>query len=1163
MIPYDTADLVCLYLDSLGDQFGASSAPATVTATGIGDALELGDTAGDRVSLLRTLSTLQDEGLVVAEERPVDGAESPRPVYTLSDTGRERAAQVHEQVREEDVVVTNGTRESISLGDIDRYLESETPLVTALVRLTDDGEVPLDTYTREGFVGRDGELAQVRDAIDRSMTQESETVVVEGASGMGKTALVREAVAQVRGTHPELQVARGSSPPGASEPYAAFQQVFADLDADTGLHQQLQADTTPEDPGELATQRQALFSDIADTLREVASAPLVVFLDNLQWADEATLALFEYLATTLDEWLTPVVFVGVYRSPAVVGTDHPLVETLDTIAAESPHTAVELEPFSETETRALLADLLERHSLPDAFVELVHEQTGGNPLFVRETATYLLETERVDPAAEVFPTDPEAVRLPEAVTDQIASRLDQLDAESRELLRLGAVMGERVPSGVLAAASDLPTARYREYVDVLVASHVWEHAGAETAESPRADGGRDLQFVSGGLREAVADRLPAGLTRTYHERAAAAFETVYGEDSDEYAARIAYHYEQAESYDRAVEYYQQAGAYAADQYANDEAVEHYERALSLAEEHETVEATAVSTVSVSLGNVLKVLGEFDHARACYERALDTIQEDGDEDAETMALLGLGSIARSQAKYDTAREYHQQALDIARESGDRDHEGQCLSGLGIIDRREGDYGRAHERLQQSVDIFRETGNRERMATGLDLLGVVAQIRGEYDRAREFHENALDIFRDLDRRSGQAQCLNNLGNLDFRLGNLDRAREYYDQSIDIFRETGNRVRESKALNNLALIADEEGAYDRAREYHEESLGIARELDDRKGQEVSLTNLGISAQKQGDYETAWQYYEESLDIAADIGDRTGEVSSLTNLADIARAQGAYDDSRQYCERAIELAQELGNPRTEAISWNIRAALALRQGAYDEAHEYGSTALDIAREIGDRKREVAGCYYLGATAVRRGRPARARESLTEAVDLARETDETNKLVHSLRELGSVAREHGADEQASEYLDDALDIARENGNPLLCARVRLECGRLALARGDVEEARRTADQVRSTVAALQATHFEARASVLQGQIAAVADTPEDAVACWQDALTTFLQVDAPQDALTVLEYLVDHCRAQGDDEQARAYREQARRVLDDAPEAVREQHREWVESAP
>ncbi|MFB6221675.1 MAG: AAA family ATPase, partial [Halolamina sp.] len=765
MVEYTRRELICLHLAVHADAVARSPAPREGTAAGIGDALEFGGSAAERVSLLDELSSLEADGLVAATERPVVGREAPRTVYSLTEDGEEYATAVRERLESQSVELTDGSSEEVPLSEIDRYIDDvEAPLVTALARMTDDGRVPLEQYVGETFVDHQEPLERVEDTIRSSFRRESHTVFVEGAAGMGKSALIQEAIRELREERSELTTARGSCDP---EPTAAYEPVREAIDALPNAAELLsrldraQQTVTPEDSDKIAAQRTALFNDIADGIRKATTeSPVVFFIDNLQWADEATAALFDHLATTIDELVYPVAFVGAYRmSPVTAGEDHPLATVLSSLEADDTTTRVAIEELNRPDTRALLASELGRQRLPERFVEFVHSQTGGNPLFVRETATHLLETDRVDPAAERYPSGKEDVVLPEQVTEQIDQRLAALDETGRELLQLAAVIGSNVPGRILDAASDMSVTARREYLDILVASRLLKPFGVDgeagSADEPTpdiapapadggtgaavaADGSGNFRFVSDGIREAILEQPSEETIRDQHARVAEAFVAVHGDDLDEHAARVAHHYEEAGDTGRAVTYYRQAAEQAKNAYANEDAIENYERAIQLGEAAEAVDAAELAAMRRELSDIYRLVGDVDGAVSVIEDGIAAVPDGSTAKCE---LLG----AKANAEQDR-----------------------------------GDYEQSRETAQEQRELATELGDEQLLAEALRQLGVVEMRLNEYGRAKELYEESLDISRDIGEREGEAETLNRLGNVALRQGNLDTAQAQYEES-----------------------------------------------------------------------------------------------------------------------------------------------------------------------------------------------------------------------------------------------------------------------------------------------------------------------------------------------------------------------------------------------
>jgi tetratricopeptide (TPR) repeat protein len=1116
-------ELVCLYLDAHADVSDRSTVSMAVTAAGIGDALEVGDTVVDRVDLLDDLATMVEEGLLATEERPVSEGNAPRTVYGLTERGREYATELLERLEGESVRVTNGFTEEVPLSTVGRYLDDvPVPLVTALARVTDDGEVPIERHVGEGFVDRTDELATLGETIEASFAGGDRTAVVAGPAGVGTTALVEAAIDSVAADRDDVVAARGATPAGSADPYAPFHQAFEALPGAVNPADRLAAErsnSTPDDPETVRARRRALFDDIADGLRAAArETSVVVFIDNLQWADDATLELFVHLASTVTELVNPAAFVGAYRSPDVAAADdHPLAAALAELRRETSCTEVTLEPLGPVDTRTLLSGVVGDPEVPASFADAVYEETGGNPLFVTETATQLLESGQLDPTEGVYPEDPESVALPGEVTARIERRLEHLDEPGRELLRLAAVVGERVPWRVLSAATDVEPPQRREYADVLVASQILEPVDAgsvpgDAVASP--DGGSDLKFVSAGLREAVVEQLPDGLRREYHLRVAAAFLAVHDDDRP---ARVAHHYERAGESGQAVEYYRRAGDRARGTYANEEAVEQYGRALSLGADTPDADDAALAETAARLAAVHVRTGAYDAAVATAESWLERAPE---QSGERGRLLGVLADAESgRGAYDAARSAAERQRDLAVALGDRRLGADALDSLGEAAWRQGDYEAAAGFHRRSRAASSDVGDRRGVAASLKNLGVVASNRGDYERARAYFEWSLAIAREVDARRLATHCLNNLGVLAREQGDLRRAQELFERSLELKRELGDRPGVADTLGNLGLLADDRAVYGEAREHLEECLAIKREFGDRQGEAIALGNLGSIATAEGDYDAAREYYGESLAIKRDLGDRKGVCFTLVNLGIAEQNQGAYETAREHYERSLDIARDIDSAYGRATAHNNLASLARRRGDHDRAREHYERSRETYRGLDDEH---------GQATNRRG-------------------------------LGALERELGNHDLAEDHLTEAREAYEAVDADDGVAEARLELARLALARDDVEAASDHASEAQERFADLGLTHWVGRARLVRGRVATAVGATGEARDHWQAALTACRDVGAPQDALVALKHLVEDHREDGEDERAREYCRQARGGLADAPGPVAEEHREWV----
>ncbi|MEU2611948.1 AAA family ATPase [Micromonospora sp. NPDC007271] len=421
------------------------------------------------------------------------------------------------------------------------------------------------------LVGRQQELAGLREALGRARAGEPATALVGGEAGVGKTRLLEEfgALAAVDGAR--VLVGQCLELGEAGLPFAPFAAalrevlrrdgpaVLAGYEAEFArlLPELARVPAGAVPPTGLPvsdTPRGYLFDLVADLFRRIAEdRPLVLVIEDLHWADRSTRDLIGFLVRAARA--ARLLLVCTYRTDEL-HRGHPLRPFLAELDRARGVDRVELSRLDRGGTAAILADLLGAEPAPRA-VDDVHRRTQGNPFFIEELAA------AGDPVG--------CAALPETLRDLLLARVDRLPEPAQRVLRIAAAGGTRFAHQLLAEVAGLPEPELEDALRAAVA-----------AQLVVADPDGDYEFRHALVREAVHDELLPGEHARLHARYAAAIEAQpHLVAAGRAPAEIAHHWYAAHDHPRALVAARVAACAAADRYAYAEQSRLLERVLEL------------------------------------------------------------------------------------------------------------------------------------------------------------------------------------------------------------------------------------------------------------------------------------------------------------------------------------------------------------------------------------------------------------------------------------------------------------------------------------------------------------------------------------------------------------------------------------------------------
>ena len=533
-----------------------------VIAPGDGDARGRYNALGDTVNVTARLQALAAEGEMLL--------------------GPQTAVQVRSSFELEELGPTSlrGRAEPI-----DRY---------RVVREVEQGS----TAPEGALVGRDSELAEVRDTLDRLADGIGAILAITGEAGIGKSRLVTEAAAPL-GDRLLVLEGRGLSYAQAF-PYGPVRELLRDwlgagaTTSEARVRLDLKAAVQPlfADPDEVYPFLAGLLGLTPDAqtaagLREFSretvhkrsihavsdlvcalarERPVLLVFEDLHWADEPTLDLIEELLELTEQ--DPVGVALLYRADRDAGS----WRVGERARQRYPHRYRELElrPLAPDATRALVRELADG-DVPEPVAALISERSGGNPLFAAEALRDVVERGSMwhgDSGWELA-VDPDALEVPLLVQGVLQARLDRLEPGAREVTAVASVIGRRFAVPLLERLVDTGG----------LASALTDLQRLELIVEERRRPYPEYRFRHGLVQEAAYAMLTDARRRELHGRVGAALEALAGDDpSPRTFAHLARHYTAADDGAKAAEYLIRAGDEARGLSADREAIRHYRRA---------------------------------------------------------------------------------------------------------------------------------------------------------------------------------------------------------------------------------------------------------------------------------------------------------------------------------------------------------------------------------------------------------------------------------------------------------------------------------------------------------------------------------------------------------------------------------------------------------
>lgn len=819
------------------------------------------------------------------------------------------------------------------------------------------------------LIGRDSEFETLKTALAQAIDGHGQLVTIEADPGVGKSRLVHEFLADLGGQ--DLTVVESSGlPEGQPVPYQPVESMLRawlaveDQDAPDIIAQKLSESVAALDESlltHLAAYQDVLHIEVSEAgwralepaerrarIRRAIPAlvlnasiyrPVVLVLEDVHWVDAETLAILDLIVDQLGS--SHVLVVISYRP-----------EFANPWRDRAYHTGLRLEPLDHSAAIEFLGALLGPDTALDELKMLVVERSAGTPLFIEEivgdlkhSGVLVQDRDRLTLTKAV-----EEIDIPATVQAVIASRIDRLPREVRDLLQIASVIRKTVPAALLRNTAGLNEATLLAQMSELL------HHGLmlESQLVPHVE----YVFKHALTRDVAYESILKARRRAIHADVVYGIEARYGNQIDRYLDRLAHHAEGAEMWDAAVKYAGRAALRALDRSAYAQAIRHLDSALQsllhLPEnrgraEQEIDLRLALRAPLGAAGDVTRMHQRLAEAERLAEQLNDEPRLGAIKVSQTFAFNYTGDL-------DKAAEAGTSGLEISERIGDPE---LALAGsyhLAQAYMWSGQFKRVRDLLAPGIESVVSRFREHRIGTAgtisvlwLGMLGAAEAYLGSFDEAQTRIDQALAIANDLERPYDEAMarwymgfCLSHRGAHTEAVGSLEDAYQWCnDAQIDFLVPV--------VATSLGYAYANVGRADEAVMILEDAIERYARTGLSYGVAYASLNKAFTLMQIGDAERCVRLMKEATELAVRHGFAGIEVAArrLQAVA-LGQAKGKAEEAEAEALRSLELAEERDMLPDVAHCHLVLTRLWSQKGDLEAAKMHAATAIAMYRDLG-----------------------------------------------------------------------------------------------------------------------------------------------------------------------------------------------------------------------
>jgi len=779
---------------------------------------------------------------------------------------------------------------------------------------------------RNVFVGRNKEFKKLVKAFNGIISGTGSTYIIKGEAGVGKSSLARKFSAYAEYQNAWVLYGLCLYQEGL-DPYLPFIDAVRGFFSrtNTNLNDQERTKlkhlikknvpvlaeftdrftTTLIPPGTLKIdnipgERKNLLEDFSKLLSIISEIrPVIIILDDLQWADAASLHLFHYLARQCVNYQT--LLLGITRSDRYDlqenGKPTLWVETMGRMSREELFELIDLTTLSREYCDQLIEKSLGNTAFSEEFLHNIYTITKGNPFFVLETLKNLQASKSIRLKDDIWIDEKIDFKLevPNRVEDIFIRRLSAIKEHEREILQVAAVIGQKFDSSVLGAILDLPKLKLLKSLEAIT----------RNLEILRSDE-KHYQFEHPMLGELLYNEIPAVLRKEYHLMIAMHLEKIYDRDFGSHVGDVAQHFRRGGDHVKAIPLLNQAANRSFDLSAYREASLFFEDMLDSIQKSKNPPPDEISQIDLyfKLGVCHEEMGNWEESIDAYTK-LETISSSRqDYEKQVNAIMRIGRIYDKFGNWKLAKETYAHCLELAQKHEVKNVKSRIYNNMGIYFFHKGDFDSALEYFQESIQSVDSPDGEFDKAHAYTNIGIIANIlRGCNGVALENFKKALEIYEKKGSNLNQARVYQNIGMVYADRSDWDKSIESFQNCLTLTDQTDEKQLRALTYLNLGKTYARKKELIKAKSYTEKAVKLFKRMNDILGIAEAYHIYGLIYATDGDFKKAQSFLNESIKINMAKEYEEGLADTYESFAKISYENDLPDVSKEYYLKAIEI--------------------------------------------------------------------------------------------------------------------------------------------------------------------------------------------------------------------------------------------------------------------